>query len=747
MAEGGHSGGDSGNSQTGAGGAHVGEGGAHAGDEASGPATGGGPGSDGEGDPEQGFPMATFAVLGCEPKSRRQRKEATIHACLGRNLYLVWGGARPSTVHEFRRRRPTCVRLTRGEGGRQESDLRAATQEDLVAVGAPAASDTSRLLCVEGMELKSFLVGGELGRLKMVIEAPMESVQPPRCGLVETWTTAAVALVTPWREMLDAGRRLHKQDEVQWLDSSVKGILDQMTPGLRPPAQAEEGRGSRLQRCLLRATSWVTVPSYAAAAGGAVAQLAIGVADQVIGVPVLELLQRLGLLAVSALAVRAMAGKSTYPISEHDFALCFEAVFQLLHLDDSSAIGPEAGALSPSSMAADIERVIADLRRLQRTYASAAGAASAPAAGADSQEGYPVVNVGAGTLSPTGAAGAAASDVPEQGRPSFTPPSPPAAFMPGTSTAQTSDLILRPVAVPLAFGLWDSRPTDSMKLTPPPVFRSPVFKSILRSFTPRQARGLAYYLLARSARHKRSIVAVSPTVAVVPSSVVGCPWVVAWHEWDHVEAQGFDDTSHAIEAFRSLHGRAAVLYNASTREPVDRTGYIRYIDECLEWVTAATAPPSLSSLCFRIRNSCSVMAWHVHDHTRVAVFQHPDDAAAAFTALGDGWAKVLFNTTTNGPVRRHGMQQYVAEAEEAAATPLHLTTATAFCVGWEDPDGGPPVVVAFHAGVEAIGAYSAVSGVKAKVLVAMPGKVRVLERGRGNLVTSLIDHIGNLFAE
>lgn len=131
--------------------------------------------------------------------------------------------------------------------------------------------------------------------MTLLLEAPTEAV-------AKAWATAAVVLFRPWRTLLSSA-----MDGGQDALARVRELRESLQPHLPLPGGARNGAvasslGPRGGRYILRAFNWLsrpTVTNTTTAAAGAV--------DQVIPVPVVGLVHRLGLLAVQAGALAVLA--------------------------------------------------------------------------------------------------------------------------------------------------------------------------------------------------------------------------------------------------------------------------------------------------------------------------------------------------------------------------------------------------------------------------------------------------------
>jgi len=242
----------------------------------------------------RGYPIVTFLVRSCEPDMPAVARGTKVHACLGRNVYVLWRTPRrgvPASEDDFRRAGPTRIRLERGGVGA----LRSATASEAAAAGVP---HTDCLLFLHGTQFSSG-GGGQALCVTLVLEAPSAA----EC---KAWEEAGDSLLTPLDELLGAG----PGDDggtarVQALVQEVLPPLSAATSGL--PNVVFRMLGRRGRRFVLNAHHWLTPATPGAFAGASVIRKAGDAVDQVAPVPLVGPALRLGLLVVQVGALAVLA--------------------------------------------------------------------------------------------------------------------------------------------------------------------------------------------------------------------------------------------------------------------------------------------------------------------------------------------------------------------------------------------------------------------------------------------------------
>ena len=204
-----------------------------------------------------GYPIVSFRVLSCSSWTQALGRRPFVHACLGRNMYLVWASPRgevPLSLSGFRDKGPSCVRL-----GRNSGTLRVATLSD---VGCAVATDyyrlSDRLLFVRGEEQSTAPGGGSLSEIELVLVAPSAEV-------CRAWATAGASLVLPWPLLLSLENA--KRDSPAAAVQSLVGSTDLLPVGTSKRGVVVAALGARGRRAILQASRWVQ-PLMDDAAGG-----------------------------------------------------------------------------------------------------------------------------------------------------------------------------------------------------------------------------------------------------------------------------------------------------------------------------------------------------------------------------------------------------------------------------------------------------------------------------------------------
>jgi len=232
-----------------------------------------------------GFPIASFRVASCSSSTRVVGRRPIVHACLGRNMYLVWASPReevPSSLAVFLNKSPSCVRL-----GRESGALRLATAADL---GDTAATNYDRLhdrlLFVRGEEQSAAPAGGGLSVIELVLVAPS-------AGVCQAWAGVGDSLVLPWPVLLSLGRAGGESPA-----AAVRSLVGSM--GLMPLGASKRGAvsaalGARGRRAVLQASHWLQP------------LMDNGTVDQVSGIRVVGPALRMALLVVQSTALAVLA--------------------------------------------------------------------------------------------------------------------------------------------------------------------------------------------------------------------------------------------------------------------------------------------------------------------------------------------------------------------------------------------------------------------------------------------------------
>ena len=244
--------------------------------------------------PGRGYSLTTFRVVSCVHPNREVVPGSKVYACLGRNVYVLWGSSRrgvPTTVDAFRAAGPSCIVLERGAGA-----LRAASEEEGAAVGG---LHTNRLLFLNGKERNSISSGQDLLDVQLLLEAPSAAI-------CTSWVTGGGSLLTPWEALVCASLS-------GWNDATaVHELLMSVLPPLPETADDQLGIASRVlgrrgRHFVLNAQHWLAPSASVGLTGASAIGKAADAADQVTGVPVVGPVLRLSLLVVQVGALAVLA--------------------------------------------------------------------------------------------------------------------------------------------------------------------------------------------------------------------------------------------------------------------------------------------------------------------------------------------------------------------------------------------------------------------------------------------------------
>ena len=239
----------------------------------------------------RGYPIVTFRVRSCASRTRAVASGTEVHACLGRNVYVLWHTPRrgvPASEDDFRRAGPARIHLGRGVGA-----LRAAKSCEAAVVGV---SHTDCLLFLQGREVSS-AGGGQV--LTLLLEAPSAA----ECT---AWAEAGSSLLTPLEDLLAVGPGGAVDTAyVQELVQAVLPPLPAATSG--QPNVMSRMLGRRGRRFVLNAHHWLTPATPVAVAGASVLRKAGDAVDQVFPAALVGPALRLGLLVVQVGALAVLA--------------------------------------------------------------------------------------------------------------------------------------------------------------------------------------------------------------------------------------------------------------------------------------------------------------------------------------------------------------------------------------------------------------------------------------------------------
>eukprot|EP00168_Porphyra_purpurea_P014692 TRINITY_DN4281_c0_g1_i6.p1 TRINITY_DN4281_c0_g1~~TRINITY_DN4281_c0_g1_i6.p1 ORF type:complete len:1196 (+),score=179.40 TRINITY_DN4281_c0_g1_i6:573-4160(+) len=243
---------------------------------------------------EHGYSLTTFQVADCVHPARKVTPGSELHACVGRNVYVLWTSPRrgaPTSVDAFRSAGPSCLLLQRGAGA-----LRAASAKEAAAAGVP---HTNRLLFFQGSERSRTSGAHHKWNVKLLLQAP----SPGSCM---SWVAGGRSLLTPWETLVGAGLS-------GWSDAMcVHDLLQSMLPPLPEAAGNQFGVVSRMlgrrgRRFVLNTQHWLAPSTSVELTGASVVSKAADAVDQVSGVPVLGPALRVGLLVVQVGALALLA--------------------------------------------------------------------------------------------------------------------------------------------------------------------------------------------------------------------------------------------------------------------------------------------------------------------------------------------------------------------------------------------------------------------------------------------------------
>ena len=242
----------------------------------------------------RGYSLTSFRVVSCVHPSRKVVPGSVVHACLGRNLYILWMTSRrgaPSTVDAFRAARPSCILLERGTGA-----LRVASEEEGAGGGG---LHTGRLLFFKGKERSSTSSIQDLSDVQLLLEAPST-------GICTSWVTGGGSLLAPWEVLVGSG--LSGWSDATWVNELLMSVLPPLPDSTDDPLGATSRiLGRRGRHFVLNVEDWL-VPSASVEPTGmsAIGKVA-GVVDQLSSVPVLGPGLRLSLLVVQVGALALLA--------------------------------------------------------------------------------------------------------------------------------------------------------------------------------------------------------------------------------------------------------------------------------------------------------------------------------------------------------------------------------------------------------------------------------------------------------
>jgi len=268
----------------------VGGGGGTGGSTSAGDAGGGGVREAARG---RGYPIITFTVRSRVPGTLEVANGTKVHACLGRDAYVLWRtprGGVPASEDDFRKARPACIRLERGGVGA----LRAATAAEAEGAAVP---HTDCLLFMKGTDLSA---ASEVSVVTLLLEAPSAAV-------CTAWAAAGLSLLTPLDELLATGAG----------EAVSSARVDQVVRAVLPPLPASKGDqpnmvcrmlGRRGRRFVLNAQHWLTPATPVARVGATAIGAGADLVDQLLlPAPIVGPALRFGLVVaqLGALAVLA----------------------------------------------------------------------------------------------------------------------------------------------------------------------------------------------------------------------------------------------------------------------------------------------------------------------------------------------------------------------------------------------------------------------------------------------------------
>jgi len=242
----------------------------------------------------RGYSLTTFRVVSCVHPTRKVAPGSEVHACLGRNVYILWSTSRrgaPSTVGAFREARPSCILLERGAGV-----LRVASEAEGAAGGG---LHTDRLLFLRGKERSSTSGAQNLSDVQLLLEAPST-------GICSSWVTGGGSLLTPWEVLVGAGSS-------GWNDATwVHELLMSVLPPLPEATDDQLGTASRIlghrgRHFVLNVQHWLAPSASVVPTGTSAIGNVADAVDHVSGVPVVGPVLRLSLLVVQVGALAVLA--------------------------------------------------------------------------------------------------------------------------------------------------------------------------------------------------------------------------------------------------------------------------------------------------------------------------------------------------------------------------------------------------------------------------------------------------------
>jgi len=241
----------------------------------------------------RGYPIITFTVRSRVPGTLEVANGTKVHACLGRDAYVLWRtprGGVPASEDDFRKARPACIRLERGGVGA----LRAATPAEAEGAAVP---HTDCLLFMKGTDLSA---APEVSVVTLLLEAPSAAV-------CTAWVAAGLSLLTPLDELLATGAG----------EAVSSARVDQVVQAVLPPLPASKGDqpnmvcrmlGRRGRRFVLNAQHWLTPATPAARVGATAIGAGADLVDQfLLPAPIVGPALRFGLVVVQLGALAVLA--------------------------------------------------------------------------------------------------------------------------------------------------------------------------------------------------------------------------------------------------------------------------------------------------------------------------------------------------------------------------------------------------------------------------------------------------------
>ena len=240
----------------------------------------------------RGYPIITFTVLSGVRDTLEIANGTKVHACLGRDAYVLWPTPRrglPASEDDFRKASPARIRLERGGVGA----LRAATPDDAKDAGVP---HTDCLLFMKGTDHSD---APKVSAVTLLLEAPSAAV-------CTAWAAAGLSLLTPLDDLLSSG--------------AGKGVnaahVQQVVQAVLPPLPASRGDqpnmvsrmlGRRGRRFVLNAQHWLTPATPGARVGATAIGTGADVVDQLLPAPIVGPALRFGLVVVQLGALAVLA--------------------------------------------------------------------------------------------------------------------------------------------------------------------------------------------------------------------------------------------------------------------------------------------------------------------------------------------------------------------------------------------------------------------------------------------------------